>query len=49
MKLSDGAVVSVVGAGQMGAGIAQVLAQFGYSVLLADVSVEREGSCAVSE
>jgi len=41
MRLSDSAVVSVVGAGQMGAGIAQILAQFGYSVLLADVSVER--------
>ena len=41
MQLSDQAVVAVVGAGQMGAGIAQVLAQFGYSVLLSDVSVER--------
>jgi 3-hydroxybutyryl-CoA dehydrogenase len=41
MQLSDSAIVSIVGAGQMGAGIAQVLAQFGYSVLLADVSVER--------
>jgi 3-hydroxybutyryl-CoA dehydrogenase len=41
MQLLDNAVVSVVGAGQMGAGIAQVLAQFGYSVLLADVSVAR--------
>jgi len=41
MQLSDQAVVSVVGAGQMGAGIAQVCAQFGYTVLLADVSAER--------
>jgi len=41
MPLLDNAVVSVVGAGQMGAGIAQVLAQFGYSVLLADLSIAR--------
>ena len=41
MQLPDNAVISVVGAGQMGAGIAQVLAQFAYSVLLTDVSVER--------
>jgi 3-hydroxybutyryl-CoA dehydrogenase len=41
MELSNSAVVSVVGAGQMGAGIAQVLAQFGYAVQLADVSGER--------
>ncbi len=41
MQLSDQAVVAVVGAGQMGSGIAQVLAQFGYSVLLSDVSIER--------
>ena len=41
MQLSDSAVVSVVGAGQMGAGIAQVLAQFGYAVLLADANLER--------
>jgi 3-hydroxybutyryl-CoA dehydrogenase len=41
MHLSDSAIISVVGAGQMGAGIAQLLAQFGYSVLLADVNVER--------
>ena len=33
--------VGVIGAGQMGAGIAQVSAQAGYRVLLADVSVER--------
>ena len=33
--------VGVIGAGQMGAGIAQVSAQAGYRVLLADVSAER--------
>jgi 3-hydroxybutyryl-CoA dehydrogenase len=33
--------VGVIGAGQMGAGIAQVSAQAGYHVLLADVSLER--------
>ncbi len=33
--------IGVLGAGQMGAGIAQVAAQAGYSVLLADVSQER--------
>lgn len=33
--------VGVLGAGQMGAGIAQVAAQTGYTVLLADVSQER--------
>jgi 3-hydroxybutyryl-CoA dehydrogenase len=33
--------VGVIGAGQMGAGIAQVSAQAGYRVLLADVSLDR--------
>ena len=33
--------VGVIGAGQMGAGIAQVSAQAGYRVLLADVGLER--------
>ena len=33
--------VGVIGAGQMGAGIAQVSAQAGYKVLLSDVSLER--------
>lgn len=33
--------VGVIGAGQMGAGIAQVSAQAGYRVLLADMDVER--------
>jgi 3-hydroxybutyryl-CoA dehydrogenase len=33
--------VGVLGAGQMGAGIAQVAAQTGYDVLLADVSQQR--------
>ncbi len=36
-------VVGVVGAGQMGAGIAQVSAQAGYHVLLSDIDVERAG------
>ncbi|HVF93251.1 MAG TPA: 3-hydroxyacyl-CoA dehydrogenase NAD-binding domain-containing protein [Sphingomonas sp.] len=34
-------VIGVIGAGQMGAGIAQVSAQAGYRVLLADVTRER--------
>ncbi|HEX8486531.1 3-hydroxybutyryl-CoA dehydrogenase [Sphingomonas sp.] len=34
-------IVGVIGAGQMGAGIAQVAAQAGYQVLLADVGLER--------
>ncbi len=33
--------VGVIGAGQMGAGIAQVSSQAGYRVLLSDISVER--------
>lgn len=33
--------IGVIGAGQMGAGIAQVAAQAGYRVLLSDVSAER--------
>ena len=33
--------IGVIGAGQMGAGIAQVSAQAGYAVLLSDISVER--------
>ena len=41
MQLSDSAVITVVGAGQMGAGIAQVCAQSGYTVLLADAALER--------
>ena len=41
MQLSDSAVISVVGAGQMGAGIAQVCAQSGYAVLLVDAAIER--------
>ena len=35
-----GQTIGVIGAGQMGAGIAQVSAQAGYRVLLADVSLE---------
>ena len=40
MQASELSKAGVVGAGQMGAGIAQVLAQRGLSVLLADVSLE---------
>lgn len=47
MKASELSRAGVVGAGQMGAGIAQVLCQKGLSVLLADVSLERaEGAIA---
>lgn len=38
---SEVKTIGVLGAGQMGAGIAQVAAQTGYTVLLADVSQER--------
>jgi 3-hydroxybutyryl-CoA dehydrogenase len=43
--------VGVIGAGQMGAGIAQVSAQAGYRVLLADVGLERAeaGKAAVAK
>ena len=34
-------IVGVIGAGQMGAGIAQVSAQAGYRTLLSDISIER--------
>jgi 3-hydroxybutyryl-CoA dehydrogenase len=34
-------VIGIIGAGQMGAGIAQVAAQAGYRVLLTDISLER--------
>ena len=34
-------IVGVIGAGQMGAGIAQVSAQAGYRTLLSDISLER--------
>mgnify|MGYP006172105957 CR=1 FL=1 len=33
--------IGVIGAGQMGAGIAQVAAQSGYRVLLSDVGIEQ--------
>ncbi len=41
MQLSENAAICVVGAGQMGAGIAQVCAQAGYQVLLVDAALER--------
>ncbi|HKO52520.1 MAG TPA: 3-hydroxyacyl-CoA dehydrogenase NAD-binding domain-containing protein [Polyangiaceae bacterium] len=44
MQLSEIGVIAVVGAGQMGAGIAQVCAQRGYRVLLADAALERAES-----
>ena len=44
MQLPDNAAICVVGAGQMGAGIAQVCAQGGYTVLLVDAALERAAS-----
>jgi 3-hydroxybutyryl-CoA dehydrogenase len=44
MQLSEISVIAVVGAGQMGAGIAQVCAQRGYRVLLADAALDRAKS-----
>src|SRR3954464_14891141 len=44
MLLSEIGAIAVVGAGQMGAGIAQVCAQSGYRVLLADAALERAES-----
>ena len=41
MQESGQSTIGVIGAGQMGAGIAQVSAQAGYHVLLSDVSRER--------
>lgn len=41
MSSSSIQTIGVLGAGQMGAGIAQVAAQTGYTVVLADVSQER--------
>ena len=38
--------VGIIGAGQMGAGIAHVCALAGYDVLLHDVSSERIETCA---
>jgi len=47
MQLSEISVIAVVGAGQMGAGIAQVCAQRGYRVLLADTALDRAKSAQV--
>jgi 3-hydroxybutyryl-CoA dehydrogenase len=44
MTTSEIGVIAVVGAGQMGAGIAQVCAQGGYRVLLADAALDRAAS-----
>jgi len=44
MLLSEIGVIAIVGAGQMGAGIAQVCAQRGYRVLLADAALDRAKS-----
>jgi 3-hydroxybutyryl-CoA dehydrogenase len=44
MPLSEIGAIAVLGAGQMGAGIAQVCAQSGYRVLLADAALERAES-----
>ena len=41
MHLSENSLICVVGAGQMGAGIAQVCAQGGYVVVLVDAAIER--------
>jgi len=41
MTLSEISTVCVLGAGQMGGGIAQVCASAGYRVLLSDISLER--------
>ena len=41
MQLSDSAIIAVIGAGQMGSGIAQVCAQSGFTVLLADAAPGR--------
>ena len=40
MNVTDIGLIGVIGAGQMGSGIAQVAAQHGYRALLSDVSLE---------
>lgn len=49
--MTSNAVVAVIGAGQMGAGIAQVCAQAGLGVFLTDVSQERaaQGKAAIEK
>jgi 3-hydroxybutyryl-CoA dehydrogenase len=44
MQFSEIGAIAIVGAGQMGAGIAQVCAQRGYRVLLADAALDRAQS-----
>jgi 3-hydroxybutyryl-CoA dehydrogenase len=48
MLLSEIGVIAVVGAGQMGTGIAQICAQRGYRVLLADAALERAKSAKLA-
>ena len=48
MQLSEIGAITVLGAGQMGAGIAQVCAQKGYRVLLTDVALERAKSAKMA-
>ena len=48
MLLSEIGVIAVVGAGQMGAGIAQICGQRGYRVLLADAALDRAQSAKLA-
>jgi len=48
MQLSETHVIAVIGAGLMGAGIAQVCAQRGYRVLLADAALDRANAAKIS-
>ena len=48
--MTDIRTVGVIGAGQMGAGIAQVAAQAGYDVILSDIDLPRaESAGAIAE